>query len=95
MLTKIGDASCLKPEVGGKQRHALRKNQSTKNYLMKEFVVELTSSPRQLLNKQGMQRISGSMKFGITFGSWNVGSFCERGTELSEQLRKRKVNMCC
>ena len=95
MLSKIGDPSCLKNEVGVKQGHALRKKQSTKNYLMKEFVKELAPSLRQLLNGQGMRRISGLQKFEVRFGSWNVGSFCGRGTEVCEQLRKKKVDMCC
>ena len=55
MSTKVGDPSCLKTEVGGKQGQALRKKQSTKNYLTKEFVKELAPSPRQLLNRQGVQ----------------------------------------
>ena len=38
MLTKVGDPSCLKTEVGGKQGHALHKKQSIKNYLVKDFV---------------------------------------------------------
>ena len=63
MLTKVGDPSCLKTEVGGKQGHALRKTQCTKNYFMKEFVKELAPSPRQLLNEQGVRRISGLQKF--------------------------------
>ena len=34
-------------------------------------------------------------KFEVRFGSWNVGSFCGSGTEVCEQLRKKKVDMCC
>ena len=30
MLTKVGDPSCLKTEVGDKQGHALRKNKAPK-----------------------------------------------------------------
>ena len=92
MLTKVEDLSCLKTEVGGKQGHALRKKESTKNYLMKEFVKELAPSLRQLLNGQGVQRISGLQKCEARFGSWNVGSFCGRGTEVCEQLKKREVD---
>ena len=32
---------------------------------------------------------------GIRFGSWNVSSICGRGTEVGEELRKRKVDVCC
>ena len=30
----------------------------------------------------------------IRLGSWNVGSFCGRGVEVCEGLRKRKVDVC-
>ena len=93
MLTKVGDPSCLKTEGGGKQGHALRKKQSTKNYLMKEFVKELAPSPRLLLNGQGVRRISWLQKFVVRFKSWNVGGFCGRGAEVCELLRKREVDM--
>ena len=33
-------------------------------------------------------------QIGVRFGSWNVGSMCGRGTEVCEQLRKRKVDVC-
>ena len=68
------------------------KVKSSKNYLTKKFVKEL-ASPRQLLNGQGVRRISRLQKFELRFGSWNVGSFYGRGTEVSEQLRKREVDM--
>ena len=68
------------------QGHALRKKQSTTNYLIKEFVQELATSPGQLLNGQGV----GVQKFEVRFRS-----FCGRGTEVCEQLRKREVDMCC
>ena len=32
---------------------------------------------------------------GVGFGSWNVGSISGRGTEVYEELRKRKVDVCC
>ena len=80
MLTEVGNPSYLKTEVGGKQEPALRKKQRSKNYLMKELVKELAPSLRQLLNGQGVRRISGLQKFEIRFRIWNVGSFCERGT---------------
>ena len=34
-------------------------------------------------------------QIGVRFGSWNVGSICGRGTEVCEELRKRKVDVCC
>ena len=58
MLSKVGDPSCLKTEVGGKQGHAVRKKQSTKNYLLKELVENLAPSPRQLLNGQECEKSS-------------------------------------
>ena len=33
-------------------------------------------------------------KIGVRSGSWNVGSICGRGTEVCEELRKRKVDVC-
>ena len=32
---------------------------------------------------------------GIIFGTLNVGSLCGRKTEVCEELRKRKVDVCC
>ena len=63
----------------------------------------LASSPRQPLNGQGVLRISGfkvakvkvEKRLGVRFGSWNVGSISGRGTEVCEELRKRKVDVCC
>ena len=52
----------------------------------------MASSRRQLLNGQELRRTFGS---GVRFGSWNVGSICERGTEFCEKLKKKKVNVCC
>ena len=63
MLTKIVNPSYLKIEVGDKQEHALCKKQSSKNYLIKEFVKDLVPSSRQLLNGQGVRKISGLQKF--------------------------------
>ena len=34
-------------------------------------------------------------RLGVRFGSWNVGSISGRGTEVCEELRKRKVDVCC
>ena len=63
----------------------------------------LVPSPRQPLNAQGVLRISGlqlpaekvAKRLGVRFGSWNVGSISDRGTEACEELRKRKVDVCC
>ena len=63
----------------------------------------LAPSPRQPLNGQGVLRISGlklfsqkvAKRLGVRFGSWNVGSISGRGTEVCEELRKRKVDECC
>ena len=60
-------------------------------------------SPRQPLNGQGMLRILGSKihekkvekLIGVRFGSWNIGSISGRRTEVCEELRKRKVDVCC
>ena len=44
-----------------------------------------------------MQRIFGfkSDCHGIRFGTSNVGSLCGRKTEVCEELRRRKVDVCC
>ena len=44
-----------------------------------------------------MQRISGikSECHGIRFDTLNVGSLCGRKTEVCEELRKRRVDVCC
>ena len=63
----------------------------------------LAPSPLQPLNRQGVLRIPGlkihkekvEKQIGVRFGSWNVGSICGRGTEVGEELRKRKVDVCC
>ena len=69
MLTKVGNLSCLKTEVVGKQWHNLCKIQKApKTYLLKKFVKELAPTLRQLLNRQGMRRISGLQKFVVRFG---------------------------
>ena len=95
MLTKVGDPSCVKTAVGGKQEYALRKRQKApKSYLIKKFVKELAPSPWQLLNGQGLQRISGLQKFELRLGSRNGGSFCERDMEACQQLRQKKVDIC-
>ena len=63
----------------------------------------LAPSPWQPLNGQGVLRIPGlkihkekvEKQIGVRFGNWNVGSICDRGTEVREELRKRKVDVCC
>ena len=35
------------------------------------------------------------IRIGVRFGSWNVGSISGIGTEVCEELRKRKVDVCC
>ena len=63
----------------------------------------LAPSPPQPLNGQGELRICGlklftekvAKRLGVRFGSWNVGSISGRGTEVCEELRKRKVDVCC
>ena len=59
--------------------------------------IQVAPSPWQLLNGQGAQRISRfkSECHGIRFGTLNVGSLCGRKTEVCEELRKRKVDVCC
>ena len=60
-------------------------------------------TPRHSLNGQGVLRIPGSKinekkvekRIGVRFGSWNVGSISGRGAEVCEELRKRKVDVCC
>ena len=55
-------------------------------------------SPRQPLNGQRVLRIPGLNihieEVGVRFGSWNVGSISGKGTEVCEELRKRKVDVC-
>ena len=57
----------------------------------------MVSSPWQLLNGQGVQRLSGfkSECHGIRCGSLNVESLCGRKTEVCEELRKGRVDVCC
>ena len=59
--------------------------------------IQVASNPGQLLNGQGVRRISRfkSECHGIRFGTLNVGSLCGRKTEVYEELRKRKVDVCC
>lgn len=34
-------------------------------------------------------------RFGVRVGSWNVGSLRGKGVEICEELRKRRVDVCC
>ena len=58
--------------------------------------LKLAPSPQQPLNGQGVRRISGfKLNHKIRLGTWNVGSFRGRGTEVCEELRRRDVDVCC
>ena len=58
---------------------------------------QIASSPRRLLNGLGVPRNSGFKPecHGIRFGTLNVRSLCGRKTEVCEQLRKGRVDVCC
>ena len=87
------DHSWQKSEVGGKQEHA-----PCRKILLQQIPMtrKKTNGPRpqQLLNRQGVQRISGFKpeSHGIRFSTLNVGSVCTRKTE---ELRKRRLDVCC
>ena len=34
-------------------------------------------------------------RFGVGMGTWNIGSMSGRGTEVCEELRKRRMDACC
>ena len=34
-------------------------------------------------------------RFGVRVGTWNIGSMSGRGTEVCEELRKRRMDVCC
>ena len=91
------DHSCQKAEVGGKRGHAPCRRILLQQIPITRKIYKWPPSPRQLLNGQGVRRISGfkSGCHGIRFGSLNVGSLCERKTVVCEELRKRKVDVCC
>ena len=61
----------------------------------------MVPSPQQSLYGQGVQRNSRykfknmkNTQIIIRLGMWNIGSLCGRGTEMAEELRKKKVNIC-
>ena len=91
------DHSCQKTEVGGKQGHAPHRRILLQQIPMTRKNIQVALSLRQLLNGQGVWRISGfkSECHGIRFGTLNVGSLCGRKTEVCKGLRKRKVDVCC
>ena len=85
--------SCQKTEIGGKQGHAPCRRISLQQIPMTRKNLLVAPSPRQLLNGQGVRRISRfkSECHGIRFGTLNVGSLCGRKTEMCEELRKKKL----
>ena len=34
-------------------------------------------------------------RFGVRVGTWNIGSMSGRGTEVCEELRERRMDVCC
>ena len=91
------DHSCQKTEVKSKQGHALCKRILLQQIPMARKNIQVAPSPQQLLNGQGVQRICRfkSECHGIRFGTLNVGSLCGRKTKVCEELKKRKVDVCC
>ena len=83
------------------QEHATNKNLF--QILIKKQLNKRSSSPQQPLNGQGVQRMSGykfknkkkiDYQIGIRLETCDVNRLCGRGTELAEELRKRKVDIC-
>ena len=91
------DHLCLKADVKGKEGHAPCRRILLQQIPMTRKNIQVAPSPRQLLNGRGVRRISAfkSECHGIRFGTPNVGSLCGRKTEVCEELRKRKVDVCC
>ena len=91
------DHSCQKTEIGGKQEHASSRRILLQQITMVRRNKQMAPSPRQLLHGHGVRRISGfkSECHEIRFGTLNVGSLCGRKTEVCEELRKRRVDVCC
>ena len=68
---------------------------------MKMQLNKMASSSQHPFNGQGLQRISwykfkNKKKFqiGIKIGTWNIASLCGRGTEVADELKKRKEDIC-
>ena len=47
-------------------------------------------NPRVKIHEKKVEK-----RIGVRFRSWNVGSISGGGTEVYEELRKRKVDVCC
>ena len=60
-------------------------------YLKKESANPHPRSRKHTLHYDGKP----DEHLGVRLGSWNVGSISGRGTEVCEELRKRKVDVCC
>ena len=61
-----------------------------------------TPRSRQSLNGQGVHKIpekfrskKSNIGLNVRVGSWNLGSIGGREVKVCEQLRRRKVDMCC
>ena len=66
-----------------------KRNNARKTYLSHEKVKEKIGSQFAAAFKcAGKGKISGLQNLEIRFGSWSVGSFCGKGIEVREQLRK-------
>ena len=89
---KVVDPLCVKTEIGGKQRACSPpKKKCYKNLPYKKFIKELAPSPQQLLNEQGVQKISRLQNLKVRFRSWNQGSFCKR----SKMERTKSLTFWC
>ena len=54
----------------------------------------MARNPQHFINGQGVQRISWFKQcHRIRLGMLNVGSLCEKITEVCEELRKRRVDV--
>ena len=82
--------------------HATVKFCSEKQKL-KEVDLKIALSVRRPLGGQGVYKIPKKLRskkpnivLNVPVGSWNLGSISERGVEVSEQMRRRKVlDRCC
>ena len=91
------DHSYQKTEVGGKQGRAPRRRILIQQIPMTRRKNKMSSRPWKLLIRQELPRISGfkSECREIIFVTLNVRSLCGRKTEVCEELRKRRANVCC
>lgn len=60
-------------------------------YHKKEGATPDSGSRKHCLHNDGKP----DERFGVRVGTWNVGSMSGRGTEVCEELRKRRVDVCC